>query len=154
MSDILKAIQSASEADVEKLDAEIGVVEVEISKLQNKIDGLRLAKKVLSTVLHGVPQRAPRGTGKAAIAKAKKAAATGGTNGTAVSGPPATQSAKVANDITASLTDRIADLLEEEGSLPILVIAERLQMPIPMCKLALTKNGRFKQLTSGDFGLR
>ena len=147
-SDIVKAIQGASEADLTKLDAEIKGVEAEMAKLQNKIDGLRLAKKVLSTVLHGLPQRVPRGMGKAALAKAAKAAKV------AAGATTVPQSTSVASDIKDSLSQRIAELLGDEGSLPIIAIAKRLNVTIPLVKGVLSGSNLFRQHPNGEFNLR
>ncbi len=53
-----------------------------------------------------------------------------------------------------ALASRIAALLEEEGSLPLLGIASRLNAMIPMVRDVLSSDRRFKQEPSREWGLR
>lgn len=113
MSELLEALNKASQTDLDEIDKRL-------KELDDERAGLQAARRLLAAKLGGAVKRAASATGK-----------------------------KGREGMTTKAT-KIYDLISREGSLPIDVIASRLQLPPKSIERTVTLSDWLKRAPSGD----
>ncbi len=166
LADIIARVSSATQADCDELQAAIAKLERErdamVLERNKRIDALRSLLRTMSTAVNGNHRRLPRParktkpvevTGKVALVNHDETAKIVN-RGFGEMKEPVEEGKPVAYDERFALAGRIIALLDDEGSLPLLGIASRLNAMIPMVRDVLSSDKRFKQEPSREWGLR
>lgn len=109
---VVEAVLAADAGSLDEIDSAIAEREREIADKQKEIDGLRRIRRAIDVRLNGAKPRKPR------EAKQKKSKDHGNAGEAESESPVESGGMK--------LSERIYDLISREGSMPAMVIAQRL----------------------------
>ena len=141
----IRAIDEATSKDCVELDAEIARLQSRLEMLQTIREQIELTCRITAAAIGPIYESVPQPEEPVAAAPAPAPAP-------ADALPKSTGPDRGSVD-PSSVAEQVYELLDEEGSLPVNIIAKRLGRTEQGVKLAMTKSGWFTVGADGDVSI-